>query len=105
MQIFNNYLVFNWYLKSGQKLSTIQILSKKQTIFTGIQIPSNVYYSSHYMNDGPFDHRSNLYDLNSRQVRYSDPHCILLQEIIELTFTRQCLRLFHLAKDIHVTSK
>ena len=34
-----------------------------------------IHYSENHLNDRPFDGQTNVRDLNTRQVRISDPHC------------------------------
>ena len=37
---------------------------------------SNVWYSGHGLNNGPFNDRTDFEHLNTKLVRYSDPRCI-----------------------------
>ena len=39
-------------------------------------MPDIVRYSSHGLNNEPFNDQTTFDHLNTEQVRYSDPHCI-----------------------------
>ena len=39
-----------------------------------------VCYSSHDLNNGPFNYRTGLDHSNTKLVRYPDPHCIFIKK-------------------------
>ena len=46
---------------------------------TGIWMPN--YHGTRNLNSKPFDERTNLHDLNTKLVCYSDPYCIMAKQI------------------------
>ena len=86
IQMSDNCPVFKWHLYGGQNCLVFRcpVMSVIQAL---IWIVDNfVRHSDHNLINRPFDDWTNVHDLNTRQVRYSDPLCICLGGVVKGTF-------------------
>ena len=70
IQMPNNCLVFKWHLNSG----SFCMVFRCPVMFI-IQTMNWISDNYRSVNNGPFDNQTNVHDLKTIQVHYSDPQC------------------------------